>query len=245
MRLLAIGDYDSIISTALYVPAMREELVLEPISPPGAPSALQSKHAVQAILEAGNQLAAKGISSFGLVPRMFATLELHGRPIGFMKWQHRTSRGATSTSGIIGDETVDIARLGEATTSSLQISRRADQTGVIPFPRRPEKKIHYEISETAIPVSEMFSCFLAALANAATHDMLERDAYVNAVSVSGTVSLNMHGDTIVPENPPLWYDLMETFYLLWDHVVLVRSASFEFFLEWDGLRLGEGFVMMF
>lgn len=225
---------------------MHEELLLDAIPTSRVPSALKSKHAVQAIYEAGIKLAAKPISRNDLVPRMFATLELDRRPIGFMKWQHESIRGATNTSGIIGDDTVDIARLGEATTSSLQISRRADETGLIPFPNFPSLKVRWETYGEVFHIRESFSCFLEALADAATHGVFEIDAFVNAVSLSGTVSLNMH-DTAIDNNvdPLAWGQLMQTLWLVWQNVVLLHFKSINFFLEHNGKRMAAGFLQSF
>lgn len=230
----------------LHVRSTREELRLDALSTSRAPTILKGKHAVQAVYEAGIEMAKKPISTEDLVPRMFATLELDRRPIGFMKWQHETIRGATNTSGIIGHDTVDIARLEGATTSSLQISRRADESGLIPFPRFPSLKVRWETFGEMFHIRESYSCFLGALADAATHGVFETDAYVNAVSLSGNVGLNMHAMKDNNDIDPLaWGQLMQTLWLVWHHVVLLHFKSINFSLEHNGVRMAAGFLQLF
>lgn len=225
---------------------LHEMILIDAIPTPGTPNVLRSKHVVQAIYEAGIKLAEKPISRNGLVPRLFATLELDQRPIAFMKWQHRPIRGATNTSGGSGDDTVDVARPGEAKISSLQISRRYDESGLIPFPGLPGVDIRWETFGEAIDIRQSFSCFLEALAECATHSPYEMDAYVNAVSLSGSVSLNMHGTGFDKNDYPLpWGQMMQTLTAVWSRVALIHRKSIDFFLEDDEQRMAAGFLQSF
>lgn len=202
----------------------------------------QVKYGVRAIYEAGIALAAKPITRRGYVPRLYAGLFLQNRQIGFMKWQHKQRTVAGAANGTV--DLVDVVN----STSTLQLmhvdgptSLQVDK-GDIVDPKDSKFKITYEVCDKDAHLPETFSAFLDAMATAATYDEFATGAFVNAVSVSGDIALNVHGSDV--DSSFSWRRLVRTLTLLWENVVMDHKFNeLDFEVFYAGRKIGEGFIM--
>ncbi|CAF9926346.1 MAG: hypothetical protein ALECFALPRED_003423 [Alectoria fallacina] len=196
MSWLAVQPYSDpmIVDVTITAPFYVEELCLNMW--PERTLRFQVKHAVQVIYEAVTALAAKPIIRRGYVPRLYAGLFLQNRQIGFMKWQHRQNVVAGAANG-----TVDLVNVVNS-TSTLQLmhvdgptSLQVD-TGDIVDPKDSKFKITYEVCDKDAHLPETFTAFLDAMVTAATYDDTATGVFINALSVSGDVALNVHGAAV-------------------------------------------------
>ena len=85
---------------------------------------------------------------------------------------------------------------------------------------------------------ETFTAVLDAMTIAAPSEATDTGAFVNAVSVSGDVTLNVHGT----RNPSLltWKLMVRRLVLLWENGDIGNEVDLE--MLYDGLKIGESFI---
>lgn len=236
-------------------PQYHEELIISRLGASDRTGGLRFKHIVQAIYEAGNALAAIPGTRLGYVPRLYAGLFLQNRPIGLMKWQHARSGVAgeanssvglsthinsTNSSSVLHDVNLKSAQRLEHVFEPAGVGGRGS-TGTIPLPRESRYEITYRVLEQDVHLTQTFTAFLDAFAEAAPNDYDAVGAFVNGVSVSGEIAVNMHGTTI--PSRLTWIKLIETFGILWRQVIRGHNYyELEWELSYDGVKIGEGFL---
>ena len=210
------------------------------ISPwPEIAGQLQIKHAVQALYEAGNAVAVIPETRQNYVPRLYAGLFFENRQIGFMKWQ-------PIPTSIAGEANNTLSPIDAATsTSALRLfhidkpTGLRDDTGVLVDKNDSRFKVKYMLFDRPASLRETFTAFLDAMAIAAPKEATKAGAFVNAVSVSGVVALNMHGTGY--HSLLSWKLIVRTLLLLWEHGDFANEIDFE--MAYDGIRIGEGFIL--
>ena len=114
-------------------------------------------------------------------------------------------------------------------------------TGIIPLPRERRYQIAYHGLEQDVGLTQTFTAFLDTFAEAAPNDYDAVGAFVNGVSVSGEIAVNMHGTTI--PSRLTWIKLIETFGITWKQVIRGHNYyELEWKLSYDGAKIGEGFL---
>ncbi len=233
-------------------PIFQEELIISRLSSTGG---LRHKHVVQAIYEAGNALAA--IPSTNYVSRLYAGLFLQNRPIGLMKWQHERRGVAGEANSSVGlstyiNSTDSLSVPNDVNlTNSLRLEDGFEPagvegggpgtTGTIPSPRDSRYVITYHILEQTVHLAQIFTAFLDAFAEAAPNDYEAVGAFVNGVSVSGEIAVNMHGTTT--PSRLTWLKLIETFGSLYSKVIRNHNYyELDWELSYEGVKIGEGFL---
>lgn len=236
-------------------PLYHEELIISRLGDSERTGGLRFKHVVQAVYEAGNALAAIPITRPGHVPRLYAGLFLQNRPIGLMRWQHErrgVAGGANSSVGLSThinstNSVSDLYAVNSTNTLRLEdgfepagVGDRGS-TGVIPLARDSRYKITYHILEQGVHLTQTFTAFLDAFAEAAPNDYDAVGAFVNGVSVSGEIAVNMHGTTV--PSRLTWWKLVETLGTLWSKVIRNHNyCELDWELSYNGVKLGEGFL---
>lgn len=210
------------------------------ISPwPEIAGQLQIKHAAQVLYEAGNAVAVIPETRQNYVPRLYAGLFFENRQIGFMKWQPIP----TSIAGKANNALSPIN--ATASTSALRLFHTdkptglRDDTGVLVDKNDSRFKVKYMLFDRPTSLRETFTAFLDAMAIAAPNEATDAGAFVNAVSVSGVVALNMHGTGY--HSLLSWKLIVRTLLLLWEHGDFANEIDFE--MAYDGIRIGEGFIL--
>lgn len=237
-------------------PQYHEEFTITRLDHSGRARGLRFKHVVQAIYEAGNALAAVPSSRLGYVPRLYAGLFLQNRLIGLMRWQHERGGVAGEANSSVGlsihvNSTNSSKALYDVNLrNALQLEDGFEpvgvggrgSTGTIPLPRDSRYEITYHILEQDVHLTQTFTAFLDAFAEAAPNDRDAVGAFVNGVSVSGEIAVNMHGTTI--PSRLTWMKLVETFGILWRQVVRGQNYyELDWELSYDGVKIGEGFLL--
>lgn len=219
-----------------------EEVRISPLPVAGTIGYLQRKHAVQAVYEGAYALVERNLIRRGYVPRLYAGLFLHDQPIGLMKWQ--------VISRSLSDKANTTATLNPAdnATTSLTPAQRSGparrllaRSGSFPLRPDPRYKVTYHVYDTDVYLPQTWVAFLEAIAAASAHDWLAEGAYVNAVSPSGDVAVNMHG-TGYPSGLN-WDHLVHTLLGLWDEMVASHDhKEWDWQLSFEGRQIGEGFI---
>lgn len=100
-------------------------------------------------------------------------------------------------------------------------------------------KITNTILDRAADFSETFSAFLGALETAASNEATATDAFVNAVSVSGGIAMNVHG-TCTGSLLSL-SGLIKTLSLLWkEDIQNLKESHFDMFIH--GAEISKYFI---
>ena len=236
-------------------PHYHEELIISRLGASDRTGGLRFKHIVQAIYEAGNALAAIPRTRLGHVPRLYAGLFLQNRPIGLMRWQHERSGVAGEANSSMGlsthinptnslnlfyDVNLKNAQRLEDGFEPAGVGDRGS-TGIIPLPREPRYEITYHVLKQDVHLTQTFTAFLNVFAEAAPNDYEAVGAFVNGVSVSGEIAVNMHGTTT--PSRLTWIKLVETFGILWRQVIRAHNYyELDWELSYDGVKIGEGFL---
>lgn len=200
---------------------------------------LQAKHAVQAIYEAGSAVAVIPMTTQQYVPKLYAGLFLESRQIGFMKWHPKPTSMA-------GDANNTFNAMNATTSTTVLDLVRGDEstglrdnTGTLVDKHDSKFMVTYKLSDRPAYYRETFTAVLDAMVIAAPNEATHTGAFVNYVSVSGDVTLNVHGT----RTPSLlsWKLMVRTFVLLWEDGDCGNEVDFE--MLYDGIKIGEGFIL--
>ena len=128
-------------------------------------------------------------------------------------------------------------------THALQLPHEST-TGVIPFEEDGSYQVRYRVGNRIVYLTDSFSAYLEALADAAAqNDPLKAEVFINAVSATGNVALNMHG---VGEGRAglTWSMLVKTLEIVWRELIINLHSfkEIDFELEHNGVKIGEGFI---
>ena len=238
MKCLALHSWNEALLERFIMRSWREMLVISPW--PQGSSSLLVKHAVVALYKAGTALAEKALKKRGFVPRLYAGLFLQNQQIGYLKWLHKSSSLGSEVNRTLSliDASNSTAAL-QVTHSSQPISGLVQGTRKIRYPDDSKFVATYELGDRQAPLPDIFSALLEAFADAAPHDNSAVGAYVNGISISGNVVVNVHGpDTLS------WEHLVRALFVLWEIIAQNHPVDIDFTFAYDGVFLGEGSVLV-
>ncbi|KAM0798101.1 hypothetical protein BDR22DRAFT_891619 [Usnea florida] len=240
MAILTDGFYSLSVAFAIQLESPTYHAAIQVVPWPAPSPRFQGKHAVLAVYIAGMALAAKSVTRPEYTPEMYAGLFIDNQQVGFLKWQLRQD----SVSGV-PNSTVSL--INSVNSTSTRLFARSDGetgvqdlSGVITDHKDPKLTIKYNIFGEHIPIVEISSVFLDAMATAARPDMTATDAYVNSLSISATATVNVHQVT----SPLSWKHLIRTVTLLWEMLASGgKDHEIDFEMFYDGIQIGEGSLM--
>ena len=237
MAILTDGFYSLSVAFGIPLssPTYRSAIQVAPW--PAASPQFQGKHAIQAVYVAGMALAAKPVTRPSYTPKMYAGLFIDNQQVGFLKW-------ALKQDSVVGipNRTVSLINTANSTNTLLLAHDNGeaefqDLSGVITDRKDPKFTIKYNIFGEHIPIVEIFSVFLDAMATAARPDMDGTAAYVNSFSISATATVAVHQTT----SPLSWLRLIRTITLLWEMLASGNpDHEIDFEMFYDGTQIGRG-----
>ena len=201
------------------------------------------KHGVVGLYQAGMKMALAPITKYHL-PKLYVTLSLQGRQVGYLKY-------------------APIApSLGSEVNSTMSLVNAGNSTSALPFrlddePRRnvedgyqilvdPLDKRYtygYELKGGRVYLGDSFSVFLETMALVGPYPDTDVGDYVNAVSASGEVAVNVH--QVGSHSEFTWGAIPRLFYLVWSRAIVRELLFVEMDFKWffEGELIGQGFMM--
>ena len=240
MAILTDGFYSLSFPHGVQVGSPTYRAAIEVAPWPAASPQFQGRHAVQAVYVAGMALAAKPVTRPWYTPQMYAGLFIDNQQVGFLKW-------ALKQDSVVGipNRTLRLINTSNSTNTLLLAHDNGeaefqDLSGVITDRKDPKFTIKYNIFGERIPIAEIFSVFLDAMATAARPDMDATAAYVKSFSISATATVAVHQTT----SPLSWLRLIRTITLLWEMMAPGgKDHEMEFEMFYDGTQIGRGSLM--